>query len=101
MKRHILSLALLLVVPASAAYASNVAFNAGFSVGVPGASVSFGVGTPAYPYQGVAAYPSAYPYQGSAAYPYEPVAIEEPPMFVQPPELGFYAAVGLLVTANG
>lgn len=95
MKRHIVCLALLVVVPASAAHASDVAFSAGFSVGVPGASVSFGVGTPAYPAQGAAAYPYAYPYQGAGAYPYEAVTIEEPPLFVQPPELGFYAAVGV------
>jgi hypothetical protein len=95
MKRHIFWLGLLLVAPASAVYASDVAFNAGFSVGVPGAAVSFGVGTPAYPYPAAPSYPPAYPYQGASAYPYQPVAIEEPPMFVQPPELGFYAAVGL------
>lgn len=75
MKRYMIGLSILLLTPASSVFASNVAFNAGVSVGLPGASVNFGVGAPAYPYQ--------------------PAPIVEPPMFVQPPELGFYTAVGV------
>lgn len=75
MKRYMIGLSILLLTPASSVFASNVAFNAGVSVGLPGASVNLGVGAPAYPYR--------------------PVTIVEPPMFVQPPELGFHTAVGV------
>jgi hypothetical protein len=91
MKQHTLWLVLFLLASASAVYASDVGFSAGVSVGLPGVGVNVGVGAPGYSYQGA----PAYAYQEAPAYPYQPVEIEEPPVFVQPPELGFYAAVGV------
>jgi hypothetical protein len=91
MKRNTLWFVLLLLAPASAVYASDVGFNAGVSVGFPGVGVSVGVGAPGYSYQEA----PAYAYREAPAYPYQQVEIEEPPVFVQPPELGFYAAVGV------
>ncbi len=69
MKKFLLCMIAVLLAPASHAYASDVGFSIGINFGYPG------VATPAYVPQ--------------------PVVIEEPPEFVNPPELGFYVAAGV------
>ena len=69
MRKFMPYLMLVLLAPVSQAYASNVGFSIGINFGVPG------VVAPVYAPQ--------------------PVAIEEPSVFIDPPELGFYVAAGL------
>jgi len=110
MKKRIVWLIALLLVPGTVAYASPDGFNAGLSINLPGFGFRAGPGgvglniglpwvvasEPAYVYQqpGYAYQEPDYAYQQSD-YAYQPVVIEEPPEFVLPPELGFYVAVGV------
>ena len=67
MKKYLVGLMISMVLPVTQAQASNVNFNVGVNVGMPTAPV----------------------------YAAPPVAIVEPPLFVAPPQLGFYVAYGL------
>ncbi len=97
MKRHILFSTVLILATWSAATASSAQFTInlpGFGLSLPappGVGINIGLpfvpATP-YPYQPVAAAP-AYPYD------YETLDLAAPPDFVEPPELGFYVAVGV------
>jgi hypothetical protein len=75
MKKILFSLALVATLPVSHAFASNVDFNIGINVGTRPTAV-----IPAPP-------PPVYQ---------EPVIVyDEPPLFIEPPELGFHVAVGV------
>lgn len=74
MKKAMFCLALTATLSAPFAYASNVDFSVGINIGNQPR-----VAVPAPP-------PPVYT---------PPVVIEEPPEFIEPPELGFYAAVGV------
>jgi hypothetical protein len=74
MRKILFILACLSATSVSTTYASNVDFNVGINIGnTPRVAVP------------VAAPPVYVP----------PVVIEEPPEFIEPPQLGFYAAVGV------
>jgi hypothetical protein len=74
MRKVLFILACLSATSVSAAYASNVDFNVGINIGnTPRVAVPV-VAQPVYA---------------------PPVVIEEPPEFIEPPQLGFYAAVGV------
>lgn len=66
MKKFLFCLAIALLAPVSQAHASNVGFNVNVNLGVPVAT----------------------------AYA-QPVVVSAPPVFVAPPQLGFYVAVGV------
>src|SRR5512137_1408219 len=70
MKKFLLCMTFVLLAPVAQSYASDI----GFSVGI-----NFG-------------YPGAY---APPVYAPQPVVIEEPPEFIQPPEVGFYVAAGV------
>jgi hypothetical protein len=77
MKRILFCLALAAALPAHHAFASNVDFNIGINLGTRPTVV---VPVPPPP-------PPVY---------HEPAVVyEEPPLFIQPPELGFHVAVGI------
>lgn len=117
MKKRIVWLIALLLVPGTVAYASPDGFYDGLSINLPGfgfrvgpAGVGLNIGlpwvvgaAPGYAYQqpGYAYQDSSYAYQDPGyayqdpGYDYQPVVIDEPPEFVLPPELGFYVAVGV------
>lgn len=97
MKRHIVFSTLLLLATWSVANAAHAQFSInlpGFGLSLPtppGVGVNIGlpvVPAAPYPYQPVAATPT-YPYD------YETLEMDAPPDFVEPPELGFYVAVGV------
>lgn len=97
MKRHILFSTVCILATWSAATASNAQFTInlpGFGLSLPAPpGVGINIGLPVapaapYPYQPAAATP-AYPYD------YETLEMDAPPDFVEPPELGFYVAVGV------
>lgn len=75
MKKVLSCLALAIALPGPFAYASNVDFSVGINIGnQPRVAAPVVVAPPVYA---------------------PPVVIEEPPEFIAPPELGFYAAVGV------
>ncbi len=81
MKKVLFSLAFASVLGCPLAYANNVDFNVGINIGNhPREAVPVPV-------------PVAPPPQ--PVYVQQPVVIEEPPEFIAPPQLGFYAAVGV------
>lgn len=97
MKRHILFSTVLLLATWSVANAVHAQFSInlpGFGLSLPAPpGVGINIGLPVvpaapYPYQPVAT-ASTYPYD------YEPLALDAPPDFIAPPELGFYVAVGI------
>jgi hypothetical protein len=67
MKKYLVALALSMLLPVTQSHAAHVNFNMGVNVGVPVAPV----------------------------YATPTVAIASPPVFVSPPELGFYVAAGV------
>ncbi|MRR05552.1 MAG: hypothetical protein EG828_01195 [Deltaproteobacteria bacterium] len=96
-KRKVWMIALLLA-PGAVAYASPVYANAGVAINLPGfglsvnpAGVGLNIGLP-----WVVAPAPAYAYPDTSyAAPYETVVAGAAPVFVLPPELGFYVAVGV------
>jgi hypothetical protein len=96
MKKQMVWLIAGLLASGMAAYASPAQANAGVSINLPGfglsvspAGVGLNIGLPwvvAPPPEPVYAYPET---------AYETVVTEQPPEFVQPPEVGFYVAVGV------
>ncbi|MDD2321490.1 MAG: hypothetical protein PHO83_15705 [Geobacteraceae bacterium] len=80
MKRILFCLALVAVLPLPNAFASNVDFNIGINIGNR---------PPAVPL------PPPPVYQPAPVYQEPVVEIDEPPMFIEPPELGFHVAVGI------
>lgn len=83
MKRTLFCLALIAALPLPNAFASNVDFNVGINIGTQPPAVAVPVPMPV---------PAPEPppvYEESA------IEIEEPPLFIQPPELGFHVAVGI------
>jgi len=105
MKKRMVWLIALLLAPGAVAYASPAHANAGVSINLPGFGLSVGpagVGlniglpwvvapapAPVYAYPDTAYHDTAYPDT------YQPVVTEAAPVFVLPPELGFYVAVGV------
>jgi hypothetical protein len=80
MKRILFCLALAAVLPLPNAFASNVDFNIGINIGNRPTAVPL---------------PPPPVYQ-PAPVPQEPVVkSDEPPLFIEPPELGFHVAVGI------
>lgn len=69
MRKLLICAMALLLAPASSSYASDIGFSIGFNYGYPGPTVP--------------------------AYAPQPVYIGSPPEFIEPPELGFYVAVGV------
>jgi hypothetical protein len=102
MKKRIVWLIAVLLAPVMVAYASPAHANAGVSIQLPGFGLSVGPGgvglNIGLPWV-VASAPVPAPVPAPAyAYPgnsYEEVVTEQAPEFVQPPELGFYVAVGV------
>ncbi len=97
MKKHIGFSAVILLATWTVANAAQAQFTInlpGFGLSLPAPpGVGINIGLPVapaapYPYQPVAAAP-AYPYD------YEALDLAAPPDFVEPPELGFYVAVGV------
>ncbi|HET6418534.1 MAG TPA: hypothetical protein VFG19_00160 [Geobacteraceae bacterium] len=80
MKKVLFSLAFASVLGCPLVYASNVDFHVGVNIGTPGVAVPVPVPVAPAP---------------QPVYVQPPVAIEEPPEFIAPPELGFYVAVGV------
>jgi hypothetical protein len=79
MKKVLFSLAFASVFSCPFVHASNVDFSVGINIGnQPRVAVPVPVAPPATP-----------------VYAPPPVVIDEPPEFIAPPELGFYAAVGV------
>ncbi|MRR07256.1 MAG: hypothetical protein EG828_09995 [Deltaproteobacteria bacterium] len=75
MKRILCCLALAAVLPVTPAFASNVDFNIGINVGTRPTVVAPVPPPPVY---------------------HEPAVVyQEPPLFIEPPELGFHVAVGI------
>ncbi|MDD2336768.1 MAG: hypothetical protein PHD01_09365, partial [Geobacteraceae bacterium] len=98
MKKRMMWLIALLLAPLTVAYAAPAHANAGVSISLPGFGLSVGPGgvglNIGLPWV-VAPAPVPAPAYGYPDYSYEPVVTEEVPEFVQPPELGFYVAVGV------
>lgn len=104
MKKRIAWLMAILVVPGMLLSASQAHAGAGVSINLPGFGLSVGSGgfglNIGLPWV-VASAPVAAPAPvvvPEYAYPnedYEPVAVAEAPVFIMPPELGFYVAVGV------
>lgn len=104
MKKRIAWLMAILIVPGMLASASQAHAGAGVSINLPGFGLSVGSGgfglniglpwvvasAPVPAPVPVVVPEDAYPDEG-----YEAVAVEEAPVFVMPPELGFYVAVGV------
>ncbi len=84
MKRILFCLALAAVLPLPNAFASNVDFNVGINIGNRPTAVPVPVPVPPPPV-----------YQPAPVYQEPVVEIDEPPMFIEPPELGFHVAVGI------
>lgn len=85
MKRILFSLALVASLPATQALASNVDFNVGINIGTRPPVVA-----PAVPVPVPVPVPAPPP-----VYVDPDVDFEEPPLFIEPPELGFHVAVGI------
>ena len=75
MKKILFCLALAAALPVSHAFASNVDFNIGINVGTRP--------------------PVVVPAPPPPVYQQTPVAYDEAPLFIEPPELGFHVAVGI------
>jgi hypothetical protein len=86
MKRMLFCLALVAVLPLPNAFASTVDFSLGINIGNRPAVV---------PLPPTPVYEPAPVYQEPPAYQEETEAMEAPPLFIQPPELGFHVAVGI------
>lgn len=98
MKKRIVWLMAVVLAPVLVAYASPAQAGAGVSIQLPGFGLSVGpggvglnVGLP-WVVAPAPVPPPAYAYPDTA---YEPAMLEDAPEFVQPPELGFYVAVGV------
>ncbi|MRR08042.1 MAG: hypothetical protein EG828_14160 [Deltaproteobacteria bacterium] len=86
MKRILFCLALVAVLPLPNAFASNVDFSLGINIGNRPAVV---------PLPPTPVYEPAPVYQEPPAYQEDSLEMEAPPLFIQPPELGFNVAVGI------
>jgi hypothetical protein len=98
MKKHMVWLIALLLAPVMIIYASPALADAGVSINLPGFGLSVGsggvglnIGLP-WVVAPAPVPPPAYAYPDNT---YEPAVADAVPEFVQPPELGFYVAVGV------
>jgi len=100
MKTRIILMTALLLLPGTLVFASPYGVPPGLSINLPGFGLNIGptgfglnIGLP------WAAQPEpSYVYRPTVVEPdnaYQPTAVVEPPIFVMPPELGFYVAVGV------